>query len=889
LEEAIKYRFYAIGRTGQKEVFPLNGNAFLVQWEKDDQDAFFSANLEGKMRFVKEDFAWFYGFETSIYRCDEILFSVHKLCPDGYRPDFITGRISLNGGDWDPEKCICDLACERFDKYTCFRDNAGDEFNLFSFVQAQQTAKLVQGELQYQNCGGTENNPQWCGPGSPREGGWILKDYDQNSAPVDDPSQPIGGYSFTARFVREVYTPPAGTQLEAPWIPIGNGQYAKPPALYNRRTYSTQNSYGYTYDVGGEITHGMRLRDVFTFFLTRSCSELTLKSDFFQWNPTVVTNINYVTGKLSDVTNLLLFQKSDVKRPTASMKASVAEISFEDLLSDICNLFQLKWFISDAGEFVIEHFSFFNKEEGLNVVGRYDSARRIGHMGHSYDSDNIPRREVFTMMDQKYLTIDFAGTPILYNNFCVGGGKGNEKTYQVENIMTDVQLALSNSSSESAVVSDDGFVLIACNPENGIISKQNVINNGGSLNNALAWSLLHEAYWRHGRYFRLFKMNNRDQRALSTLPTKLGRDIQIELCCSDAFNFDPNKLIVTDIGAGTIKTVSYDLYREILTVGLLYDSEENLANNQPPVAVDDEAITWMNTPVLIDVLANDYDPDPEGQINPDSLTITYGGLRGTSRVVNGKIEYTPNQGFSGTDRIFYIVSDDFNEPSNAAAVSITIRAGTEFPVANDDTFRSPKNKQITTGSLLNNDTGDGQLTVIAENKPTTQGGSVQISASGMFTYTPATGFVGNDTFVYTIRDSRGNTGSGTVTMQVFEPKTIYIRQTSDLEDSQILRDNCNGFQTDLGQIDRTRYTYSFYENAAGTIPLNVDEYFLQVLVRDITSGTNNNTQDRQFAGSGTSISRTITSYYDYRDCNGQNQQTDFTTGSLRASADYVII
>ena len=66
-----------------------------------------------------------------------------------------------------------------------------------------------------------------------------------------------------------------------------------------------------------------------------------------------------------------------------------------------------------------------------------------------------------------------------------------------------------------------------------------------------------------------------------------------------------------------------------------------------PIAADDRVETSRNTPVTIDVLANDT---PNGA----TPTVVTAPLNGTA-VVNpdGTIEYTPNTGFVGTDRLVY--------------------------------------------------------------------------------------------------------------------------------------------------------------------------------------------------------------------------------------------
>ncbi len=81
--------------------------------------------------------------------------------------------------------------------------------------------------------------------------------------------------------------------------------------------------------------------------------------------------------------------------------------------------------------------------------------------------------------------------------------------------------------------------------------------------------------------------------------------------------------------------------------------------NRPPVAVDDSATTDRETAVVIDVLANDSDPDG------DSLTLVgvTDPANGTAEIVDGAIRYTPDSGFSGPDSFAYTISDGELEAS----------------------------------------------------------------------------------------------------------------------------------------------------------------------------------------------------------------------------------
>lgn len=108
-------------------------------------------------------------------------------------------------------------------------------------------------------------------------------------------------------------------------------------------------------------------------------------------------------------------------------------------------------------------------------------------------------------------------------------------------------------------------------------------------------------------------------------------------------------------------------------------------------------------------------------------------------------------------------------------VSDGSNAGNRAPVAVNDTFSCFQNQPATGNVLANNGQGadsdpDGNpLSVVLFNGASTGGGTVSLQANGSFTYTPAAGFSGNDTFAYTLLDGHGGTAPGVVTIAVAGP------------------------------------------------------------------------------------------------------------------------
>ena len=97
--------------------------------------------------------------------------------------------------------------------------------------------------------------------------------------------------------------------------------------------------------------------------------------------------------------------------------------------------------------------------------------------------------------------------------------------------------------------------------------------------------------------------------------------------------------------------------------------------NQPPRAFNDAAITPEATSVLIDILANDSDP------NGDALTLaSVSAPTSGSAVIEGdQIRYTPEAGFIGADAFLYTVDDGNGETSTAEVlVTVTPTGGTTY-------------------------------------------------------------------------------------------------------------------------------------------------------------------------------------------------------------------
>ncbi len=184
--------------------------------------------------------------------------------------------------------------------------------------------------------------------------------------------------------------------------------------------------------------------------------------------------------------------------------------------------------------------------------------------------------------------------------------------------------------------------------------------------------------------------------------------------------------------------------------------------NRAPDAVDDSATTIRNTPVTINVVANDTDPDGD----PLSVTAVSDPPNGTAtNNNNGTVTYQPDNGFIGSDSFTYTISDG-RGGSDTATVRVTVNPPPNRPPdAVDDSATTCKNRPKRINVLANDRDPDGDpLTVGAVSQPAN--GTATNNGDGTVTYNPRRGFTGTDSFTYTISDGRGGSDTARVTVTV---------------------------------------------------------------------------------------------------------------------------
>jgi large repetitive protein len=170
------------------------------------------------------------------------------------------------------------------------------------------------------------------------------------------------------------------------------------------------------------------------------------------------------------------------------------------------------------------------------------------------------------------------------------------------------------------------------------------------------------------------------------------------------------------------------------------------------------------------VLSNDTDADG------DSLSVVGSSLshpaHGTVELITsgtdaGKVRYTPNANYNGSDTFTYKANDDTAD-SNEATVSVTVTAVNDAPVAVNDSYSTNQGNALAVNApgVLGNDSDVDSANLTAAQELGPSHGQLALNANGSFTYTPVANFSGADSFTYKVHDGSADSNTATVTITV---------------------------------------------------------------------------------------------------------------------------
>jgi len=183
--------------------------------------------------------------------------------------------------------------------------------------------------------------------------------------------------------------------------------------------------------------------------------------------------------------------------------------------------------------------------------------------------------------------------------------------------------------------------------------------------------------------------------------------------------------------------------------------------NDPPAAQADQASVAEDAQVVIDVLANDS--DPEGA--PLAVRRVEAPSHGTARLLaDGRIEYRPAANYAGPDGFRYEMVDA-GGASDGADVTLTVSPQPDAPSAADDPVTTDQDQAVVIAVLVNDSDADGDALAVTQVHPPANG-QAAVHPGGGVLYTPRPGFSGQDGFDYVVGDGTGQSDTGTVSVTV---------------------------------------------------------------------------------------------------------------------------
>lgn len=273
-----------------------------------------------------------------------------------------------------------------------------------------------------------------------------------------------------------------------------------------------------------------------------------------------------------------------------------------------------------------------------------------------------------------------------------------------------------------------------------------------------------------------------------------GDFISIDVLAND---YDPegDSLTVTDVysnyGYGSVSvnsdnTISYSenyygygTYQDIIT----YTVQDTFGNttqasvyvdiqggyyNEAPIAYDEQTTTDEFTPVTVDVVANDYDPEGDYlTLEAGSVFVQTGDVESVT-VDGNTITVTPLVGAGQQDIVIgYSVSD--GEYTSSANLTVNVSpsgGGNNTPVANEDYAVTLVNQSVTVNVLANDYDIDGDSLVLSNIYVSPDVGQVIVNEDNTVTFTPNEGFLGQAEIQYSIQDSSEASASSSLFVNV---------------------------------------------------------------------------------------------------------------------------
>ncbi|MET0270587.1 MAG: tandem-95 repeat protein, partial [Sphingomonas sp.] len=204
----------------------------------------------------------------------------------------------------------------------------------------------------------------------------------------------------------------------------------------------------------------------------------------------------------------------------------------------------------------------------------------------------------------------------------------------------------------------------------------------------------------------------------------------------------------------------------------------------PPVTAADSIVTDEDRAVTFDVRANDADPEGGALtvVKINGAAIAAGGVvaitGGTLTLgADGNLTFQPDANFNGAPAFGYTVADESGQQTDGTA-EITVTPVNDAPAATADVVSFGLGVAGVVDVRANDGDVDGDAlrvvaingaAITADQPVAVANGIVSLGADGRLVFTPNAGFLGSESFSYTVGDDNGGFATSTVTAGLAGP------------------------------------------------------------------------------------------------------------------------
>ncbi len=240
-------------------------------------------------------------------------------------------------------------------------------------------------------------------------------------------------------------------------------------------------------------------------------------------------------------------------------------------------------------------------------------------------------------------------------------------------------------------------------------------------------------------------------------------------------NVPPGNYVVSEIlkastGQSLLPLVTQDMEN--------FDSVTSPANG-PPTGLPQSLTTNEDVPKSITLTGDDGDPEVVQTLTFAIFTQPSHGTLSGFNANTGAVTYTPNADYNGPDSFTFKVTDDNTAggpatTSTAATISLTVSPVNDRPVANAQALTNEGVAQAIVLGGSDSDAGVTQALTFAIAASPAHGTLSNFNTStGAITYTPTPGYLGSDSFTFTVTDD-GTAGGSALTSL---PATVTLTGT----------------------------------------------------------------------------------------------------------------